>query len=97
MPTQARLVGIERSVFFSKTLQLFRQLVDRVNRVRGTDWHTSAAVDTAVGIDIELGGSVEFGFVFLGMNAVGWAGIDTEQIFDALVGYRVSYEGSLDI
>src|ERR1700751_1107938 len=92
LPTQEELVGIERGVFLGKSLELFRQLIDWVNRVRCANRHTSAAVDAADWVDVQLSGGFECGFVFLWMNAVGRAGINAEQILDALVGYHVSHE-----
>ena len=66
-------------------------LVDRSNRLGSGDRCASPAVDAAVAINIKLGDGFERGFVFLGMDAIGWARINTEQILDGGIGNYVSH------
>jgi hypothetical protein len=51
--------------------QVFRELIERVDRIGSASRHTGAAVDAAAGIYEKLGSGFEGWLVFFGMDAVG--------------------------
>src|SRR5947209_14488224 len=81
----------EGSVFFHEWLFVFGHVVESKNRIRGAYRETSAAVDAFCRVDIHLGRGLKFGFIQLGMNAIGWADVDAESVFDAGVGIHVRH------
>jgi len=70
--------------------QVFRELIERVDRIGSASRHTGAAVDAAAGIYEKLGSRFEGWLVFFGMDALGGAGADTKQVLDAGIGDHVS-------
>jgi hypothetical protein len=52
-------------------------------------------VDAPFRIDVPLGRGFEAGLVLLGMNAVGWANLSTEGVFDIGIGNDVSHDESV--
>lgn len=67
-----------------------------MNRVRGADWETGAAVDAFCGVYVHLGRGLKFWFIQFGMNAIGGADVDAESVFYAGVGNYVGHgESSL--
>src|SRR3954451_4782467 len=84
-------VGELLGVKFHEMLQLFWQIVRGMDGVGGAGRNTRPTVNAAFGIDIHLGGSIECGFVFLWMNAIGGTDIDAQQIFDTGISYDVGH------
>src|SRR5579885_1741926 len=82
-------------VYLYKLLEVFAQLVDRVDRIGATGRNTSAAVDASCRIDIQLGGGIHSGFIFLGVNAVGRTYIYTKEVFDAGIGNYIGHGSQL--
>jgi len=62
---------------------------DRVSRAHR---NASAAVDAAVGVNIQLGRSLELLFVFLGVDAVGRASFHAEFVFGTGISDGVSHD-----
>src|SRR5579883_1360227 len=89
---RAELLSEEGRVCCHKPFLVFGQLVDRVQRVGRADRDTGAAIDAAFRIHVELSDGLKLGFVFLGMDAVGRAHIDAEQVLDAGIGNYVSHD-----
>src|SRR5271166_3421065 len=86
-------LGFEVSgVALDELLLVLGKVVDRVNRIRGTDGDAGAAVDALYRVDKELSGSFEGGLILLGMNAVGGANIDAERVLDAGIGDYVGHD-----
>lgn len=85
---------VEGGVFLDEILLLFGNIFERMNRVGGAGWDTSAAVNAAFGIYIHLSGGFEAGLVGLGVNAIGGADLDTERIFDAGISDYISHDES---
>jgi hypothetical protein len=83
------------SVFLDEVPLIFWHIVQRVDCVGGTGWDASAAIDAALGINVHLGGSLEGGLVLLGMDAIRWANLNTEGIFDAGISNYISHDGSV--
>jgi hypothetical protein len=88
-------VFVEGCVLLDEFLLFFGHVVEGVNRVGRTDWDTSAAVDTAFGINIHLRGGFETGLVLLGMNAIGGADLDAKRVLDAGVGDYIGHGESI--
>jgi len=72
-----------RGVLLDEFFLIFRYILKRMNRVGGASWHTGTTVNAAFRIDVHLGRGLEAGLVLLGMDAIGWADLDTERIFNA--------------
>lgn len=71
---------------------IFRQIIDRVNRVGSASRHAGSAIDAAVGLDVQLSCRFKLGIVFFRMNAVGGADVNTKKIFDTRVGDHISHD-----
>jgi hypothetical protein len=84
----------EGGVRLDEFLFLFGHIFERMNRVGGADWDTSAAVNAAFGIYIHLSGGFEARLVGLGVNAIGGANLDTERIFNAGISDYISHDES---
>jgi hypothetical protein len=69
-------VLVEGSDRFDEFLLFFGDVFDGVNRIGSAGRNAGAAVNTALGIDVHLGGGFECGLVQLGMDAVGGADVD---------------------
>ena len=63
-----------------------------MDRTGSADWHASAAVYASRRIDKQLVDCLKTWFICMGMNAIGWADIDAEQVFDTGTGNYVSHE-----
>jgi hypothetical protein len=66
----------------------------------GADWadgNAGGATDAVFGIDEQLRGGVEFGFVLTWMNAIDRANVDAGSVFDSGAGFGddVRHESSL--
>ena len=85
------LVRVIVSVDVDEFLEIFGQVVHRMDRVRRASWNAGPAIDASCGIDIELGHGIHPGFIFLGVNAIGWADIDAKEILDAGIGNYVGH------
>jgi hypothetical protein len=72
-----------RGVLLDEFFLIFRYILKRMNRVRCAGWHTGTTVNAAFGINLHLGRSLKAGLVLLGMDAIGWADLNTEGIFNA--------------
>jgi hypothetical protein len=81
---------IESGVALDEPLLLLAQIVHRMDRVGSGDWHARPTIDATVGINIELRRRLERCFIFLGMDAICGASIDTNHILNAGSG---NYEG----
>ena len=75
-PADDELVRVESDVLVRERLQLFGQLIKRIYGVGSACWHAGTTIDAAIGVNVQQGGGFEGGFVFLGMNAIGRAGIN---------------------
>ena len=76
------LVREKRGVLLDEWLLIFRQIVDRLDRIRSADRYARATVNTTVGIDIHLRGRLESRFILLGVDAVRGADIYAQRVFD---------------
>jgi hypothetical protein len=58
----------------------------------GADGDARPTIDASVWSDEKLTHRIRRGLIFLGMDAIGWARIHTEQVFDAGIGitYAIS-------
>jgi hypothetical protein len=83
-------------VLHSEWFGVFAQFVDGVDGIGGTNRHAGSAVNATLGVDEQLGRGLEARVVFLRMNAVGGADVDTKEIFDAGVGNHIGHDGFLD-
>src|SRR5579872_6163585 len=66
-----RSICVVLAVYLDERLQVCRELIDCMNRLRRTDWNASPAIDTTGWINVELGGILKTRFAFLRVNAVG--------------------------
>jgi hypothetical protein len=76
-------------------LLVFGDFIRDENRISGADRDASATVDAAVGIYVKLSRGLEAIFIFLGMNAVCWTGLDAEFVFGTGVGNDVCHDCDL--
>ncbi len=90
-----RLLSVEGCVFLDEVLLVFGHIFKRVNRVGRAGWDASTAIDAALRIDVHLGRGFESGLVRLGMDAIGWANLNTEGIFDAVISNHISHDESV--
>lgn len=84
-------LSVVSCVLLDEFLLLVRNVFERVNRVRRAGWDTGTTVDAALGIDVHLGGRLVAGLVLLGMDAVCWANLNTEGVFDAVISNYISH------
>ena len=89
--------GEMSGVGFCELLLVIRKIFLRIDRVRRASWNASAAVNASGRINKHLRGDLEFGLVFLRMNAVGRADIDAKRVLDAVVGDDVGHEEQLQM
>jgi hypothetical protein len=85
-------IGKERCVPGSEFLFLLRQFIDGMKRVGSTDRDASSAIDTALGVNVELSHGLKPGVIFFGMNAVGRADVHAQKVFNAGVGDYISHD-----
>jgi hypothetical protein len=89
---QRSLVREKFGVLGCEVLQFLGKVLGGVNRVGRADRHAGSAIDAAFRVDVELSRRFEPRLVFLRVNAVGGADIDTEKIFDARVRDYISHD-----
>ncbi len=75
-----RLFAVVSGVLSREIGPLFRQLLLGEDRRHGADWFTGAAIDTSLGIDVELLGRIESIILLGGMNTVDGANFYTSGI-----------------
>lgn len=92
---QERLLLVEGSVPLDEFLLLFRHIFQSMNRVRGTGWNAGATVDTAIGIYVHLGRSLEGRLVLFGMDTIRGADVNTQRIFDAGISDYIGHDESV--
>ena len=80
----------------NERLEILRQVLNRVNRIRGAHRNASAAVDAPRRVYINLFLLFETGFILLRVDAVCRTNICAQKIFDALVGNDVCHVVLLD-
>jgi hypothetical protein len=88
-------VLIEGGVLLDEFFLVFGHILESVNRVRGTRGDAGPAIDAAFGIDVHLRGGLELWLVLLGMDAIGWANLDTQGVFDAVISDYVCHDESI--
>ena len=88
-------VLIEGRVLSNEILFVFRQVFKSVDRVGGAGGHACATIDTAFRVDVHLGRRLESWLIRLGMNAIRWANLNTERIFDTGIGNYISHDESI--
>ena len=81
------LASEEGGVFFGELRPLFRKVIKSEDGRHGTNRNTGSAIDALDGVDVEHFDSVEIRFIFLGVNAVDWAGINTCRVFGSDAGF----------
>ena len=94
-PGRLQLVLIEGGVLLDEFFLVFGHILESVNRVRGTRGDAGPAIDAAFGIDVHLRGGLELWLVLLGMDAIGWANLDTQGVFDAVISDYVCHDESI--
>ena len=67
-----------------------------MQRVGSAHWDACSAINATIRIDKKLGDGFELRLIFLGMNAVGRAHVNAQQVFDAGVGNHISHEGIIE-
>jgi hypothetical protein len=65
--------------------QVRGQILERVDRVRRADRNAGAAIDAVGGVDVQVRGVGEAGFVFLGMDAIHRASLDAQLVLRASI------------
>jgi len=92
LQTENALLLEKSSVLLNEFFLVFRYIFERMNRVRGAGRNASTAIDAAVGINVHLGGRFEPRLVLLGMNAIGWADLNTEGILNARISNYIRHD-----
>lgn len=83
-PSSSQTLLLEvRGVLFDEFFLVLRNVLKRMDRIRGAGWDTSTTVNAAFGVNVHLGGGVKAGLVLLGMDAIGGADFNTQGVFDA--------------
>lgn len=73
-----------RGVLLDEFLLVLWYVLKGMDRVGGASRHTDTAdtaVNTAFRINVHLSGSLKARLVLLGMDAIGWAGLNAEESF----------------
>jgi hypothetical protein len=88
-------VLVEGGVLLDEFFLVFGNIFEGMNRVRCARRNAGAAIDAAFGIDVHLHGGLELWLVLFGMDAIGWANLDTEGVFDAVISDYVGHDESI--
>ena len=80
-----------RGVHGGEPAEIGRQIVNRVDRIRGADRDAGAAIDAVVGIDVELRRVGEIRFILLRMDAIHRAGLHAQLILRTRISNDVGH------
>ena len=88
-------LGVVGGVLLDELLLVGRNLVHDENRIGRAHRNAGATINAALGIDVELGGSLKGLLILLGVNAIGWASFDAKLIFGTGVSDYVCHDDDL--
>src|SRR5215471_441088 len=95
LQTAGRLLLEERGVLLDELFLVLGHIFERMNRVGGAGRNACAAINAALGINVHLRSGFETRLVLLGMNAIGWADLNTKGIFNAGISNYVGHDESI--
>jgi hypothetical protein len=86
---------VESRVLLDEILLVLWQIVQCMNRVRGTSRNAGTTVNAAIGIDIHLSRGFEFRLILFRVDAIGGANFNAKGVLNTGIGNYIGHDESI--